>query len=362
MCSGWDISNNINSCGLRDETVTEFLLEEIQESCSVLGISNITDCVSGEREETQLSLDETREICSVLDGSDFVFGKEFASGEAHPEPTSYERHSPNIILVEAAENHTEETVIMSLQENTGDEKENVAKEAESKRGKGRNISKASASNERKKSQYHRMRGKAYVGYSRKGNVFKFGYERRERKIGDPCISAFCKNSSKRNCEKFTLKQRQILFQKFWKQDWSEKNIYVSSLVTKEAKRTLTVTTTENRRNSSFKYFLMNGNEKLEVCKLMFLGTLGLKEWMVHNWINTSEDGLQKEKISRISKPRNDKLDVLKQWLLLLPKLPSHYCRKSSKVYLEGNFTHKNGIYKLYVDWCSKEGKDFLSNT
>ncbi|KAJ8896631.1 hypothetical protein PR048_001975 [Dryococelus australis] len=45
----------------------------------------------------------------------------------------------------------------------------------------------------------------------------------------------------------------------------------------------------------------------------------------------------------------------------LPKMESHYCRKSiSKVYLEPLFQSQQQLYRMYVENCKSEEKDFVS--
>lgn len=75
---------------------------------------------------------------------------------------------------------------------------------------------------------------------------------------------------------------------------------------------------------------------------MFLNTFGLKEWSVLNWVSNSENknGMvpAKEKTNkqrRLSRTKtiDRRKQVLEYFLDNLPKLPSHYCRKSSKKYI-----------------------------
>jgi hypothetical protein len=49
----------------------------------------------------------------------------------------------------------------------------------------------------------------------------------------------------------------------------------------------------SRRENTYKYFLKHDNfeELLQVCKLMFLNTLGLNEWMLYNWVRNDTHGL-----------------------------------------------------------------------
>ncbi|ESO99652.1 hypothetical protein LOTGIDRAFT_173660 [Lottia gigantea] len=77
-------------------------------------------------------------------------------------------------------------------------------------------------------------------------------------------------------------------------DWKEKKIFVNSLVDRESvkERTVAKDDAEYRRNGSNKYFLKKGNEKLQVCKSLFLSTLCLGEKTVYAWIaNTDDTGI-----------------------------------------------------------------------
>ncbi|CAI6354739.1 unnamed protein product [Macrosiphum euphorbiae] len=55
------------------------------------------------------------------------------------------------------------------------------------------------------------------------------------------------------------------------------------------KRDTTGLGNESRRSNTFSYFLKHSSS--EVCKIMFLNTLGLNEWMVQNWTKQAIHGL-----------------------------------------------------------------------
>ncbi|KAL4152815.1 hypothetical protein QTP88_000648 [Uroleucon formosanum] len=110
----------------------------------------------------------------------------------------------------------------------------------------------------------------------------------------------------------------------------------------------------SRRTNTYKYFLKHEKfeEPLQVCKLMFLNTLGLNEWMLHNWVRNATHGLPGKLLSPKSLQLKENLttnlpkrivlskriDHLQLWFSSLPKMPSHYCRqKTNRLYLEGPF-------------------------
>nr|CAI5849638.1 unnamed protein product [Callosobruchus analis] len=121
--------------------------------------------------------------------------------------------------------------------------------------------------------------------------------------------------------------------------WDQKKIYVSNLVQKKDIERKFVK--NSRRSSTYNYFLKIGHENKQVCKSMFLSTLGLNEW-----INASR---------RAARPKavNDKrVEYLNKFFDDLPKMPSHYCRRDSKkLYLEYNFESKANLYRVYKEKC-----------
>ena len=75
--------------------------------------------------------------------------------------------------------------------------------------------------------------------------------------------------------------RQQIFDSFWKLDWDQKKMYVSSLVQIYNKVKSTTKTLVSRRNKSYKYFLKVKHITVSVCQTTFLSTLGIGSWSVH---------------------------------------------------------------------------------
>lgn len=153
-----------------------------------------------------------------------------------------------------------------------------------------------------------------------------------------------------------------------------KKIYVLSLViTIEPKRHTTGCKIYSRRSNTFKYQLRYKDSAPKcVCKKMFLGTLGLKEFMVRNWVQQSEHGLltnhsiialndntieSKKQSPQIIAKRTlfaNRVEDLKKWFISLAKMPSHYCRKRIKrLYLEGPFNSLNDVFEIYKQHCAE---------
>lgn len=114
-----------------------------------------------------------------------------------------------------------------------------------------------------------------------------GPEREERKLGVSCSSAVCQKSKKRFCEVFSEDERQRIFEEFWSLSWGEKEVYVRSPVNVIISVTTPKTRkgkTPSRRSGTLYYSLKSNGLSKPVCKKFFLSTLGIKEWMAHNWV------------------------------------------------------------------------------
>lgn len=119
---------------------------------------------------------------------------------------------------------------------------------------------------------------------------------------------------------------------------------------------------------------MSYNLKVEdaylcVCKKMFLSTLGLGEKQVLTWCLTAKDNemnYEKNKVTnerstlRIT-PEKIKRMFVNEFLEKLPKLPSHYCRKStSRLYFEPYIKSMAQLYSMYILKSNEENKKSVS--
>lgn len=77
--------------------------------------------------------------------------------------------------------------------------------------------------------------------------------------------------------------------------WEEKKTLACSLVNKiKNKRSTKGNSDDSRRGNTYEYNLKYKDfPPVKVCKKMFLGTFGLNENMLHNWIRESNNGLPK---------------------------------------------------------------------
>ncbi|KAL4706868.1 hypothetical protein ACJJTC_010102 [Scirpophaga incertulas] len=115
-----------------------------------------------------------------------------------------------------------------------------------------------------------------------------------RKIGPRCTSEFCKKSKLRGCDTIPDEERNTLFSNYWNNmTWEQRKQYVASNVQVCPKKQVKCKTSSSRRNETKEYFTETLNGRVQVCKLTFLNTFGIKEWTVRYWLSLSEIGMAK---------------------------------------------------------------------
>lgn len=99
-----------------------------------------------------------------------------------------------------------------------------------------------------------------------------------RNLGPPCQFKVCKKWKTRFCLDIKNEDRLNIFKNVWSMTlWREKQIFVLSLVEKVIPKQRTTESATSRRNGSYFYYLKVGNDKLGVCKQIFLSTLGKRK-------------------------------------------------------------------------------------
>lgn len=78
-------------------------------------------------------------------------------------------------------------------------------------------------------------------------------------------------------------------------NWDQKKIYVNSLVEIQPVKERNADAENSRRNQSYKYYLRRNNERLCICKGLFLSTLGIGEKTVYSWVDNSASGIPEKK-------------------------------------------------------------------
>ncbi|KAI3361345.1 hypothetical protein L3Q82_013524 [Scortum barcoo] len=148
-----------------------------------------------------------------------------------------------------------------------------------------------------------------------------------------------------------------MFTSFWQcMNWAQRKTYVAGLVDCDPVERTRAPWTQSRRSVSMRYHLIADDDRKQVCKRMFLSTLGIGEWSVLNWAqNVSEqdgsEGSAKKQTQRKSRKASEHV-FLKEFLESLPKVPSYCCGTSiSKLYLEPVFSNMSEVYRHYYNHC-----------
>lgn len=228
----------------------------------------------------------------------------------------------------------------------------------------------------KQSKILREQGKEYIG--RKvinGKVTEF-VKRPKREMKD--ITCKCLGKTFQ-CRRLSETDKKNIFAEFWRLSWNERKVFIRSMtdinLTQRTRDRLNESS--SRRNFSFKFHLRLNNEKIRVCKKSLLATLGVGEWMVNKWLQVAvqDDNLNEVEGTDKNKPNDEgennhkhtkkstrqedlskRFDLLKEFLMALPKVESHYCRSSStKLYLESSWTSKSQLFQFYCEnWCQEK--------
>lgn len=120
---------------------------------------------------------------------------------------------------------------------------------------------------------------------------------------------------------------------------------------------------ESRRKCSYTFFLEKKKERIRVCKTMFCNTLGVPTRTITHWLDGSFSSPDSKttthndvKATDRELRNNEIKKSVRDFFSELPKLESHYCRKSSsKLYLEPRWRSKAELYTFYKsDWLANK--------
>ena len=163
---------------------------------------------------------------------------------------------------------------------------------------------------------------------------------------------------------FNYDECATIFEMFWKSaDRIVQNTFIKSLVDVKAKDRCTTNEPENSRRSNSRIFkLKKEGVAIQVCKDMFLSTLGIGSQRLNVALLSSDDshiGIDR-KMTKSRNPRPSRgfnwtahdLDLLSDFLKKIPKAPGHYCRKdSNKIYLSKVVPTLRKLYEIYKSRC-----------
>lgn len=119
----------------------------------------------------------------------------------------------------------------------------------------------------------------------------------------------------------------------------------------------------SRRNSSRKYFFFTGEEKEDkvyVCKTMFVNTLGISHGIIDSAYKHLHGGTTKlvspdkrgMHSNRLKKTTESQKETIRTHINLYPRIPAHYSRaRSQREYLEWGLSMTR-MSKQYLEWCA----------
>lgn len=202
----------------------------------------------------------------------------------------------------------------------------------------------------------RMQGKGYSAYKHvKGGATTKTY-RPERKMGPMCNFDMCaRRNFKRRCSSFTFEERSIIHTKFWRElNWDQKKMFVIAHVSVTKKEG----SLQEVQRVRPQYYLTNlNNERVLVCRELFLNTLSIGRKCVADWSKSSEHGIpapSKRKPTPKERIVNDERFKIQAFFDSLPKQASPSSRKSTgKIYLHESFNNTVQLQRSYVEFCQE---------
>lgn len=226
---------------------------------------------------------------------------------------------------------------------------------------------------RERNTKNRESGLDYLGRKKIDGSWKYNIHKPPKTMKEKCRCSTNSKITQLKCSMLTEADRNLLFKTFWKMSWSEKHVFVTTLVEKKEVQRSRNRKEEgrSRRSCSYIFHLQKSDgSKVRVCKTMFTNTLSIKPWTVSHWLTCERkqrDNIQPELRSvPVNKNKTDKTLAetegrrirLKEFFDSMPKMESHYCRSSSsKLYLEPRWKSKRELYELYKTWSSTNYPD-----
>lgn len=138
--------------------------------------------------------------------------------------------------------------------------------------------------------------------------------------------------------------------------------------------------THSEKQLGFDILIYNTDtgDRVKVCQQFLVNTLDVGKNTIKNWMNDNEVTISKRhslvhenqnqednnlntnevaKVTQRSRDSAERKGTVKQWLKLLPKVPSHYCRSTSKkTYVESTFRSESHMYNIFKEWCTEDNK------
>lgn len=237
-------------------------------------------------------------------------------------------------------------------------------------------SKPAPQSSQSKARRNRLLGKPYMGYKKKDGKLEQTTPIAGRSVKSRCDHTSIKQKSKNSfmCKLVSEEERAALHFKFWNmKSWSAKKAFIQGLVSRrnlrrQRKRDNRLT---SRKQTGFDIYVPKSdcqNSRVKVCRLFFLNTFDVGRDTFLRWVKETPAIVQDNESSSVTAARCHSANVsarnrgtVSEWLDLLPKVPSHYCRATSqRIYVESTFRSHLHMHAIYKAWCIEQNKKPVS--
>ncbi|XP_072384010.1 uncharacterized protein [Diabrotica undecimpunctata] len=176
----------------------------------------------------------------------------------------------------------------------------------------------------------------------------------------PACSTNCRNQCS---SKLTELDRTRIFQGYYAlANYNRQRDFIHSNTDKNPKKC--TTSLQSKRNISVTFFLPKNNERIKVCKTMFINTLGIKKGVVDIAMkkrtseNTTEGDNRGKHVKKVT--NTTVLENVKSHIQSFPTVPSHYCRSSTERHYLDSSLNITLMYRLYCELCDSRAEEKVS--
>lgn len=203
-----------------------------------------------------------------------------------------------------------------------------------------------------KQQALKSLGKEYIGSSKSENRRVSVIKKAKTITVCCCESNRCrKNPDKYKCHLFEDKIRSKICQNFWQGGEQKRIEFILHHVVNDPKSNSIVGCRPDHRTYSLPFI----DEKLTVCSKMFTSTLSVEKTFIFRVFKQKNSVPLMKKVT--TRPETQQHQELKQFLALLPTLPSHYNRaNSSKKYLARDVESVAELFQIYKKTEEEAGR------
>ena len=195
----------------------------------------------------------------------------------------------------------------------------------------------------------------------KGAPYKSAVAKKKINIEGRTLKQSC-TCKKKCCNNIPEETRKNIFREFWMNtfSWDQRRQFVISMVNEKQKnrsRPRNDSQAGRRKFTKF-YHLQIENDKIVVCKLMFLNTLGITEKFVRVALSKKKQSGVATPDERGKHPPKNKLpeevrESVFAHISSFPVYESHYSREKTKRKYLGPELNINVMYKLYLEKCNE---------